>query len=62
MLLADYESAFEFINQEYIWKALRRQGVSMKLIYLIKEQFNSAKYRVLNLPGTVDISSGVYQR
>ena len=44
----DYETAFDSIDQERLWKLLRQYGVPTKLVTLIKNSYDGMKCRVIH--------------
>jgi hypothetical protein len=47
-MFVDYKRAFDSINRECIWNALRERGLPNKFINLIKEGYNHFSCRVLH--------------
>jgi sorting nexin-29 len=48
LMFIDYKRAFDSINKECIWNALRERGLPNKCINLIKEGYNHFSCRVLH--------------
>lgn len=64
LLFIDFEKAFDSINRNCIWNALRKRGIPSKLIALIKESYNDANCYVLHkgkLSEPFQVLSGVRQ-
>ena len=60
----DFEKAFDSINRERIWEALRKRGVPQKIIRLLRELYREATCKVLHkgeLSETINITNGVRQ-
>ncbi len=43
ILLIDFEKAFDSVNLEYLWNALKRQGIAQKFIIMLKEMYSNTK-------------------
>ena len=64
LLFIDFEKAFDSVQRESLWRALRRRGVPEKITNIIKATYNGAKCRVLHkgkLSEQFEIRSGVRQ-
>ena len=48
LLFIDFEKAFDSVRRDCLWAALRRRGVSEKIIRLIKASYDGAMCRVLH--------------
>ena len=48
MIFIDFEKAFDSVNRDCIWQALRSRGIPEKIIAIIKATYNGAKCRVLH--------------
>lgn len=64
MVFIDYEKAFDRLNHENMWGALRRKGVPEKIIGLIEAQYEAFTCRVLHngvLSEPIRVVAGVRQ-
>lgn len=64
LLFIDFEKAFDRLQHDYIWEALRRKGIPDKLINLIKAMYDGFMCRVLhagNLSDPLQPNAGVRQ-
>lgn len=64
LLFIDYERAFDSINREYIWAALKNRGLPSKIIKLIRAGYEGYKCRVLHkgkLSTPFEAATGVRQ-
>ena len=48
MIFIDFQKAFDSVNRDCIWQALRSRGIPEKIIAIIKATYYDAKYRVLH--------------
>ena len=48
LVLIDFEKAFDSVNREVLWLALKKRGISNKIVSVIKSIYNGAKCRVLH--------------
>ena len=64
LVFVDFEKAFDRLNQENIWSALRRRGVPDKLVHLIEAQYEAFSCKVLHngvLSDPIRVTAGVRQ-
>jgi hypothetical protein len=43
LLLVDFYKAFDSVDLQYLWSALKRQGINSKMIRIIKEMYRNAR-------------------
>ena len=48
LVFVDFEKAFDSVDREGLWMALRRRDIPYKLVSVIKSTYNGAKCRVLH--------------
>ena len=64
LVFVDFEKAFDRLNHENIWSALRRRGVPEKLVHLIEAQYEAFTCKVLHdgvLSDHIRVTAGVRQ-
>jgi hypothetical protein len=64
LVFVDFEKAFDRLNHENIWAALRRRGVPEKLVHLIEAQYEAFSCKVLHdgvLSDPIRVTAGVRQ-
>ena len=63
MLFIDFHKAFDSVEHEYLWKGLKKQGIPLKLINILRSTYeNSKAYIKLEKEGeTFEIGRGVKQ-
>ena len=64
LVFIDYEKAFDRLNHENLWNALRRKGVPDKIVNLVSAQYEAFACRVLHngvLSDPIRVTAGVRQ-
>ncbi|XP_055633276.1 uncharacterized protein LOC129773658 [Toxorhynchites rutilus septentrionalis] len=64
LVFVDFKKAFDRLNHENIWAALRRRGVPEKLVHLIEAQYEAFSCKVLHngvLSDPIRVTAGVRQ-
>ena len=50
----DYAKAFDFVNQDKLWKTLKEMGITDHLTYLLRNLYASQKATIRTRHGTMD--------